>query len=322
MKEKLDEATDKMYEIPVVVNFENYDQLTTQVMLLDPMPQIVEAVVKRFPGAADTQSPIAQVEIALKDATFELSEDVYLFVVKTPDKMKSDIIVAMNKADHNRLVDEFKVHVYSDLKKAILKGQIYPDPVDVGPFEYSPVLIGDTVMVYAPKTMPQIVEAKISESNVKLFALDRDVPFGHALLPIITPGKAPDAVVAVNADDLVGFTVKHGHVLVDMIEMALKEEHTIIVHNDIRKLVETPKEVLKQASDEHNDLLPALEPVSVRDVAVVEVPDDWPLKANNRVFEVVRTKPKSKKIHLQLIDTILTQRLCCWDRRTRSTILC
>jgi len=178
-------------------------EVTVEVSAPDNKPQIIEAKVDKKGDS--------KIDVELKDATIEVSDDVVLLPVKT-EAGKADVVVAL-KEDDKKLLDEAKVDIVDTVKEVV-------DALDAAPKlpektekaeEKKTVLVDKekadkpTVEVTLPKEIPSVVELKKDDKPtkadipaVKLEDTVEDIKEDAVLLPVVMPEGKPDVVVAVD----------------------------------------------------------------------------------------------------------------------------
>lgn len=206
-------------EAPVVLYGETDEKPTVEVILPDPLPQIVEVTVEKVEEAVDNTSEHPQVVLKVEEAVHEVSDDVVLDVVKT-EEGKSDVVMAIDKADKEKLKDEVGIDPVEVVADAIAEAEIVAPElpvVEVTPVVETPVTTdsGEEVTVVAPEVIPQVVEATVeivpstynsagepqeAETKVVLTDVSENVPADAELVPIVTAKGEHDIVMAVTEE--------------------------------------------------------------------------------------------------------------------------
>jgi len=291
-KEEIEKETAKVEPAKPVVPSGPAAEVTVEVSAPENKPQIVEAVVEK---KADDK-----VEIELKDATLEVSDDVVLTPVKTPDG-KADIVVAVKK-EEQPILDEAKIDIVETVKEVV-------DALDSAPKlpektekaeEKKTVLVDKenkdkpTVEVTVPKEIPSVVEVKKDEKPSKpdvpaIVVEDAggEIKEDAELIPVVTPAGQPDVVVAIEPavkEELEAAGVEVEAVVEKAIGKAVEEvktaepvdEKELEVASDDPIVVAVEEKVAEETVEIVNKDEPMKSPVEVKNdveepVAIVEV---------------------------------------------------
>lgn len=228
----------------------------TKVVLPTEIPAIVEVEVTKDP---DTEQTIIEV----KDATYEVSDDVVLNVVKT-EESRADIVVATSVED-NDVSEKVKEVIAQAIDNEVVFAPVLTPSVDAEIVEVQPVIIPTEddetkLIVDVPETIPQVVELvevvnEDKETTVEISLNEPVITDETVLIPVVTPGvEQNDIVVAIQPelnDKLQGVTEN----LVSDLETALEVADVTVVPVDedvkvddsaseaSQETVETPVEV-------------------------------------------------------------------------------
>ena len=239
------EAEEKIAEIKAEPKAEDKPEVTVEVSAPETKPQIVEVAVEE---KADNT-----LAVEIKDATIEVSDDVILEVVETPEG-KSDLVVAVKAEDAVKLAEKDV-----DLKETV---EEVVDTLDSAPAlpektekaEEKKVLLVDkeaedkpTVEVTVPKEVPSVVAVKKDDKPtnpevpaIKIEDTSEKIDPEAELVPVVTPAGNPDIVAAIDPEAKAEIEAAGGDI-VDVVEKAVAkavEEVTPVVPVDEAKVEE------------------------------------------------------------------------------------
>jgi molecular chaperone IbpA len=198
----------------VVVNVESTEVPTTEVLLPEVLPQIVEATVKvDETSPVDPASEVPQATITVEPALYEVSDDVHTEVIKT-EEGKADIVVAIPEED-KRAAEAAGIDIVADIKAAIeaTPEAVAPElPVALDPVA-EPVVVatGDetapTLEVTTPEVIHPVMVVETTDAvNEGVPAIEllpvsgSSIPEDHILVPVVTAEGQNDAMIAVPAE--------------------------------------------------------------------------------------------------------------------------
>ncbi len=280
-------------ESAVVVNDHTDVVPTTEVVLPDVLPQVVEVSLEHVADEVDASSLEPQATIVVEPATFEVvSDDVHVEVIKT-EEGKSDIVVAI-PVEVKEELEAKGIDVVEAITAAMDKAPdlVLPDPVVVPEAVNEPTLVVVTddagevkAEVSVPEVLPTIVEVKVEEPVLEHDSMgsplevgtpiitfepvDHDIPEDHVLVPVVTADGSPDIVIAVSPETQEVLDSHNIDVVTD-IAPAIVEADPVIATVDepapVMEVVEAPAAPLEV-------VVPAVveEPVAVVE-PVVEAP--------------------------------------------------
>lgn len=221
----------------VKVNEEKSDVPTTEVVVLDPMPQVVSVEIEK--NLANTAEPI----VVLKDATNEVKEGDVLVTVPT-EAGKSDIVVAIDPVVKEAM--EVKgVDVVSVIQDAVVKADVAPElPVEVSvPVNPAVTVENETVVVTAPSVVPQIVEVTKDESKpsdvpaVVVADTSEKISETAVLVPVVTVEGEPNIVMAIEPELKKELEDKGVDVAKEVGEALQKSETEVVTNNQVDPVV-------------------------------------------------------------------------------------
>jgi HSP20 family molecular chaperone IbpA len=237
-------------ELPVIVNGENTEVPTVEVVLPDPLPQIVEVSLDKVAETVDPASEAPQATITVEEAVHEVSDNVITEVIKT-EEGKSDIVVAIPEEVHAELTDK-GIDVIQAVTEAIAQSEL-PAPeapvVEVTAPVETPITTstGEEVTVVAPEIIPQVMEATVEvvptgfnsvgqptggETTVVLTDVSTNVPADAELIPVVTAKGEHDVMIAVTPETQAALDTAGVDVAVD-VGAALVEAKTEVVVADV-----------------------------------------------------------------------------------------
>lgn len=197
-----------------VLNADDPEKPTVEVIVPNPLPQIVEATVERTGDTVDPTSSEPQMTVTLSDATYEVSDNVVTDVIKT-EEGKSDTVVAVTQEVHEEAAAE-NVDILQTVKDAVAESvpapaelpapesQVEATPVTVS-VDLAPVEPAPSVTVTTPEVIPQVVEAVVTSEEgasptIELKPVSENIPENAELVPVITKEDQPDVMVAVTPE--------------------------------------------------------------------------------------------------------------------------
>lgn len=179
---------------PVIVNAAPADTNTvvkTEVVPLDPMPQIVSVELNPNPTNVDVPS------IVLKDATVEVKDNATLSVVPT-DAGKSDVVIAVDPVTQ-QVLDSKGIDPVVAVQNAVVAADVAPNLPDTSMPDANTVTVATPVApVVTPDTVTQIVSVSKDANNIVVSDTSANVDPNAVLVPIVTPAGQPDIVAAVD----------------------------------------------------------------------------------------------------------------------------
>jgi HSP20 family molecular chaperone IbpA len=207
---KAEEAPASEGTVTVTVNEDNTNVPTTEVVLPDPLPQIVEVSIDLVGNSTTSSEP--QATITVEDATHEVSDNTVLETIKTPEG-QPDIVVSV-PAEVAATAEANGIDIVSDVKAAVEEAAPEIVAAPIAPettVSSEPVVVKDEetsepkIEVVVPEELPPVVELVKSEEPastdspvVELVPADpTNIPEDHVLVPVVTQEGQNDVVVAV-----------------------------------------------------------------------------------------------------------------------------
>lgn len=197
------------------------EEVTVEATPPEKKPSIVEAKVTK-------EKDVVKVEI--EDATIEVSDDVELSVVKTPEG-KADIVVAVDKAS-KEILETSEVDIVETVSDVVEAVDAAPELVEVSEETKTVVIDKEetdkpTVEVTVPVEASSVVEVKLDEKptseTVPAIVIEdtaEDISETAELLPVVTKEGNPDIVVAIEPEVKEELETKEVDV-VDVVEKAV-----------------------------------------------------------------------------------------------------
>ena len=189
----------------VTLNENSETKPTVEVVLPDPLPQIVQVETTNVADPIDPTSSEPQVTLTVTDATKEVSDNVVTDVIKTDDG-SSDVVVAIPEADHAELtaagIDPVEA-ISIAIDKSEVEAPTLPVP-EVTEAPTSEVTVPSTaatdpstlVTVVVPDTLPSVVEATVEDGKVVLSDVSENIPVDATVTPVVTKEGEADIMVA------------------------------------------------------------------------------------------------------------------------------
>ena len=240
---------------PIVLNADNPTVPTVEVIVPDPLPQVVEVTVENVAPSVDPASSEPQATIVVSDATFEVkADDVVTDVIKTPEG-QSDVVVAVPAEVKEELaaagIDAVEA-VKAAVEEAAPVAPELPAPQELVTAENVTISVTDQATdepkleVTSPEVISQVVEAVLvapvsaeGVPAVELVNVSENVPADSTLIPVVTMEGQPDVVVAVSPE--VQATLEAANVnIVEDVSKALVEAEVKVVTVEEAPAPETP----------------------------------------------------------------------------------
>lgn len=226
----------------VTTDADNTKTPTVAVTLPTEMPQIVEVSLDEVATKVDVKSEEPQASVTLTDAIYEVSDNVTLETVKTPDG-SADIVVAIPN-DIQATLDAKKIDIMPAIEAAINSSEVtlpevpvsdaeVKDNVEVPVVEAEALKPETAVSISVPETVTPVMEATVSTSDslgtiVELVPADATIPTDAILIPVVTPEGQNDIVVAVS--DEVKTTIEaSGDTAANILTDAVKQADVTVV---------------------------------------------------------------------------------------------
>lgn len=199
----------------VVVNDDTTKLPTVEVTLPTELPQIVEVKIDDVTDAkkVDTKSEEPQISVTLTDATYEVSDNVTLETVKTPDG-SADLIVAIPE-EVQAVLDEKKIDILPAIEEAVASPEVTapvlveapkdPETLDVTVVPAEELKPETEVTVTVPTEVTPVMSAEVVVNDdlgttIELKPADHSVDAEATLVPVVTPEGQNDIVVAVSEE--------------------------------------------------------------------------------------------------------------------------
>lgn len=242
--------------IDIVVNADDKKAPTVEVTLPTELPQIVEVSIDTVVDKTNTKSEEPQVSVTLTDATHEVSDNVTLEVVKTPEG-NADLIVAI-PADVQAVLDEKKIDIMPAIEEAVasqdvafpvlVEAPVEPATVEVTAVAAEALKPETEVTINVPAEVTPVMSAEVVVTDdlgttVTLAPADVAVPADAELVPVVTPEGQPDIVVAVSEEAKIALesggqelsTVLEAAVNVAAVEVATAQENPEVLIDSTEK---------------------------------------------------------------------------------------
>lgn len=210
-----------LVQVPVTVNSNTAQKPTARIILLEPLPQIVEVKADLIPETSNPETTDAEIVLSLHDGTFELPDEVALWPVKAPIG-RSDIILAMNKGLYDKL-QSLGLNTWEAVSDAVVKNGVYPDLHNPTGYDIKKVVLDDQfIELEVPDVLDSVVTVTEQGRLWKISSTDK-VSLGDHLFAVVSPGEQPDIIVAASLD----FVSKH-QTFEYVINYAIKQTNPVI----------------------------------------------------------------------------------------------